>query len=329
MSDPCSTPGCPAPKDAAWHEPWCRRIKGHKCFGGPTHQHLPKRGMGGHNPNSKIVACLCAGMHDAVDNGFKYGNAVIVDGEGREVYRLWEVTIEPPGKTLIERVIDEGGGRAADELGCDRVQLPTSAEMATGFNSQLRRGATPAPPSDHPPDSVCLAGAYLRDLPPGDEGEPGIPAVVTPAVAHYDRRALVLEGALSWERYEELCGWLEVCEEAVGFWIGDLIIRGEQEFGERAYQPWTAKGYKAERLRQYAWVASHVGVYARKDELSFTYHREVAALPEPEQVALLDRAEAEHLSTRELREIVKGAKPEETCHHSWKCELCGASLRGR
>jgi len=110
LSKLCSTPGCPAPNDAAWHEPWCRAIKGHKCFGGATHQHWPKKGMGGHNPAARIVACLCAGMHDAVDNGFKYGNAVILDGEGREVYRLWEVTAEPPGKTLLERVLGGSGG---------------------------------------------------------------------------------------------------------------------------------------------------------------------------------------------------------------------------
>jgi len=117
----CRTPGCPWPSDPDMHIPWCQAIKGHRCFGGPTHQHWPKKGMGGHNPDSKIVACLCAGMHDAVDNGVKYGNAVIVDGEGRKVYRLWEVTIEPPGKTLIERVIEpaQEPNKVAGDLALD------------------------------------------------------------------------------------------------------------------------------------------------------------------------------------------------------------------
>jgi len=330
MSKLCSTPGCPAPYDpkySEWHRCWAQGIKGHKCFGGLSHCHLPKKGMGGYNPASKIVACLCQGLHDAVDNGFKYGNAVILDGEGREVYRLWEVTIEPPGKTLIERVIGkchgepvephpEPAGRTGDTV----AECYMPVQSGSGLGQPQVSFGSPVGPQAQDPQETAPADLALA---PTNLAIPSQPAI------RYERRALVIEGPLSWERYEELCATLETMEEAVGFWIGDAIIRGEQEFGERAYQPWTAKGYKAERLRQYAWVASHVGVYARKDELSFTYHREVAALPEPEQVALLDRAEAEHLSTRELREIVKGAKPEETCHHSWKCELCGASLRGR
>ena len=291
MTKLCSTPGCPAPNDAAWHIPWCRAIKGHKCFGEPTHQHFPKRGMGGHNPQSKIVACLCAGMHDAVDNGFKYGNAVTLDGEGRGVYRLWEVTIEPPGKTLIERVIGKCQGEPVEP----RPELVEGQETA-----QDARETAPA--------DLALAPTNLAI--------PSQPAI------RYERRALVIEGPLSWERYEELCATLETMEEAVGFWIGDAIIRGEQEFGERAYQPWTAKGYKAERLRQYAWVAQQFPPVTRVS-LSWTHHRIAAALPEPQ--ALLERAVAEDLSTRELREIVQGAKPEEGCHHSWRCELCGAT----
>ena len=99
----CSTKGCPWPREFP-HIPWCREIPGHQCFGGPTHCHWPKLGMGGgRRKESRIVAILCAGLHDSVDNGTKYGNAVITDGEGREVYRLWAK--DSPGKTLVERVI--------------------------------------------------------------------------------------------------------------------------------------------------------------------------------------------------------------------------------
>jgi uncharacterized protein (UPF0335 family) len=39
----------------------------------------------------------------------------------------------------------------------------------------------------------------------------------------------------------------------------------------------------------------------RREALSFTHHREVAALPVKQQEILLDRAEAEGMSTRKLR----------------------------
>src|SRR3972149_1358324 len=75
--DRCAHPECPAPDSMEWHYCWAREIKGHKCFGGLTHQHFPKKGMGGNNPNSKIVASLCAGIHDQIDNGTKFENTVL------------------------------------------------------------------------------------------------------------------------------------------------------------------------------------------------------------------------------------------------------------
>ena len=276
----CQVKGCPAPSDPDWHTPWCQAIKGHRCFGEATHQHWPKKSLSG---ESKIVACLCAGMHDAVDNGIKYGNAVIVDGEGRKVYRLWEVTIEPPGKTLIERVISG-----------PRVVMV----------------AYDAPVED------------MGSIPNRPSTAETLPAVQGSTIS-YQERALVIEGTLSWERYEELCATLEALEGAVGFWIGDAIIEGERLFGERAYQPWKAKGYKAERLRQYAWVAQQIPP-ATRVTLSWTHHRAVAALPEPQQAEWLQRAQDEGLTTRQLHDCVAVHREPSGCQHEWQCQKCGA-----
>lgn len=98
----CRNRECPWRDSEETHRPWCQGAQDHRCFGGATHQHLPKRGAGGHNPKSRIVAILCAGLHDAVDNGTKYKNAVQTDFQGREVYCLWE---KDSGKVLVERVI--------------------------------------------------------------------------------------------------------------------------------------------------------------------------------------------------------------------------------
>lgn len=103
----CSTKGCPTRLKSFkgdvndWHRPWCQDIKGHKCFGGATHQHVPKKGMGGNNPESKIVACICAGAHDRIDNG-DWGNEVLDVPDVGKVYRVHDLH----GKTLLERVIE-------------------------------------------------------------------------------------------------------------------------------------------------------------------------------------------------------------------------------
>lgn len=96
----CTVKGCPAPRDPDWHIPWCRGI--HECFGDATHQHTKKRSQGG----KTIDACLCAGMHDAVDNGTDYENAITPGTDGQEVYILWDTRVENGWEhPLIERVI--------------------------------------------------------------------------------------------------------------------------------------------------------------------------------------------------------------------------------
>jgi len=71
--DRCSTKDCPYPNDREWHEAWMERCAnaiehGHR-HDQPTHAHFPKKGMGGNNPLSKIVAIICWPLHDSVDNG--------------------------------------------------------------------------------------------------------------------------------------------------------------------------------------------------------------------------------------------------------------------
>jgi hypothetical protein len=296
----CTVPGCPAPSDPDWHVPWCGHgLEGH-------HHHVPKRSQGG----KRIVAFLCPKCHDAVDNGFKYGNAVYIDGEGREVYRLWEVTLESPGKTLIERVI----GQPAAISGTEAPLAPPY----TGTEAALEPlDATPEPPPAPRETAPAVVAPMLTDL--------GIVPDVGPEIVRYARRALIIEGTLSWERYKEVCHTLRAMHDCMGFWVGDAILAGEAEFGERCYQPWSEDHVDEDgnvvpaipipTLLRYVWVCSRVGVSARKAELSFTIHQTVAALPPGEQAEWLTRAQEEGMSSRQLREYVTTRR--EPCEHVW------------
>ena len=78
-------------------------LPGHTCFGPPTSQHWPKKGMGGNNPDSRIVARIDLGLHDAIDNGWKYqgrrwSNDVDVRA-GRRIFRLMD---RETGEVLLE-----------------------------------------------------------------------------------------------------------------------------------------------------------------------------------------------------------------------------------
>ena len=74
MSKACPTEGCPFPLDE--HFNWCGH-QGRKV----THLHWPKKGMGGNNPNSKIVALACWPCHDKIDNFG--GNIITKDLPGK------------------------------------------------------------------------------------------------------------------------------------------------------------------------------------------------------------------------------------------------------
>jgi hypothetical protein len=187
------------------------------------------------------------------------------------------------------------------------------------------------------------------DLPSGDVGQPGIPEthetfpiarsksqarrltaqtghnITYPEDASYGPTSLTLREGLSYERWQEIGATLQNMERSVAWWIGDWLNYGERTYGETYAQAVEATGMKTQTLLNYASVASRVDLPTRVDSLSWSHHREVAALEPPKQVALLARAEAEHLSTRELRQLVKGTEPEEGCKHEWQCVKCGAA----
>ncbi|KKM91581.1 hypothetical protein LCGC14_1227190 [marine sediment metagenome] len=116
----CSVQDCPWPKDEEIHVPWCLGIPDVEHWADkPTHQHLPKKGMGGNNPKSKIVAILCPPCHDRIDNGDWSNDVKDFPGRGR-VYFAQDLH----GNTLIEKDIDgqvlsdgaEAGERTPDSV---------------------------------------------------------------------------------------------------------------------------------------------------------------------------------------------------------------------
>lgn len=91
---------------------------------------------------------------------------------------------------------------------------------------------------------------------------------------------------------------------AVQWWIGDWLNYGERRYGEVYAQALDATGLDYQTLRDVKWVCSTYPVSRRHDNLSFKHHREAAALPPAQADALLARAEAEGLSTRDVRAAV-------------------------
>ena len=128
---------------------------------------------------------------------------------------------------------------------------------------------------------------------------------------------------LPFDQFEALCALLGRMHEAVRFAIGDAIVLGEHLYHEEAYQAIEAMGLSVDARREYVRVAQQVPRSIRREDLSWSHHRAVAAMKPPEQKKWLRAAEEGGLSHAELREAIRdGAPPKQAS----VCRCCGRSL---
>lgn len=109
----------------------------------------------------------------------------------------------------------------------------------------------------------------------------------------------------------ELEEWLEsgrklgLLGRNVPWWIGDWLHYGNHTYGERYVRAARVTGYDSQTLMNMVYVASHFAPARRRGNLSWSHHAEVVALDPADQDIWLDRAEAERLSVRCLRQEIR------------------------
>ena len=121
-----------------------------------------------------------------------------------------------------------------------------------------------------------------------------LPGRITPV-------GLELPESLTLEQWLALGERLRQFERSVLWWIGDWWRFGQRKYGKAAETAAvTGKAYQT--VRDAAWVATKFSdLSRRRDNLSWSHHREVAALPEKAQDKLLNQAERQGWSRNELR----------------------------
>src|ERR687894_961264 len=118
---------------------------------------------------------------------------------------------------------------------------------------------------------------------------------------------------ISWQAADHMSlpEWLEygrrlgVMGRSAGWWIGDWLTYGNHVFGERYARASRITGYDAQTLMNMAYVASRFEAPRRRGKLSWSHHAEIAAMEPDEQDHWLERAEADRLSVRCLREGIR------------------------
>lgn len=94
------------------------------------------------------------------------------------------------------------------------------------------------------------------------------------------------------------------CQRASPWWIGDLVNRGEDLFGEE-FGEVCGRTLSTEMVSRYASVARRVPPQNRRPELSWSAHAAVARLTHAEQRKFLATAAREGWNSDDLRKKVQ------------------------
>lgn len=119
---------------------------------------------------------------------------------------------------------------------------------------------------------------------------------------------LKLDENLTFDEWKGIGLQLQLMHGSVGFWIGDWLNFGERKWGEKYAQAIEETGLDYGTLRNYAWVSRELPLSLRRDNLSYSAHKEIASAPKEKQEELVERASEEELDTRSVRELVKEIK---------------------
>lgn len=119
---------------------------------------------------------------------------------------------------------------------------------------------------------------------------------------------LLMPEGMRFERWQALGQDLRKAAKGIQFWIGDWIRYGERHYGELYTQAIDATGRDAQTLMNYVYVAEHIEISRRRENVDFSTHAEVASLPPVEQDRILSKAESEDSSVRDVRKEVSRTK---------------------
>lgn len=156
-------------------------------------------------------------------------------------------------------------------------------------------------------------------------------SLITFNKAQFERNKLTIQESITKDEWVELGQSLRQVDNSVQLWIGDWARFGDKQgfagknTDSKVYDELeSVTGLERKTIQNYKVISEKTAAiresYPRGEELTFTHFREVAFLPEDQQVEFLDMASEGKLSSRELRKEIKKiipklekkAEPEET-----------------
>jgi hypothetical protein len=112
---------------------------------------------------------------------------------------------------------------------------------------------------------------------------------------------LVIEGKHTIEKWLDVGKVLTGMESSLNWWIGDWLVFGEHTYGQKYSQAEAVTKHRQDYLKACNFVSSKVPAQNRFQTLSWSHHREVAALEVSEQKKWLEKANENEWTVSELR----------------------------
>jgi hypothetical protein len=117
---------------------------------------------------------------------------------------------------------------------------------------------------------------------------------------------LLLPANLPFEKWQSVLQTLRGMEFSVMWWLGDCLRYGERAYGEKYAQALDATDYAYQTIADAKWVAGRFELSRRRENLTWSHHREVAGIEDDaEQDAVLDAAATGGWSKKRLRSEVR------------------------
>jgi hypothetical protein len=177
--------------------------------------------------------------------------------------------------------------------------------------------------------SVDELSESVNSLSVGDVSE-GVGATMTLDIpGTLTATGLTLPSDMAVETWLAVGERLKLLERSVQWGIGDWLNYGERSYGEMFSQALSEFDFERQTLENWKYTALHVEASRRRETLSFSHHVEVASQEPERQVELLDGAECQGWTVRELRKVVKGEveKPVPLDGGQAECPRCQLRFR--
>lgn len=117
----------------------------------------------------------------------------------------------------------------------------------------------------------------------------------------FKQMELVIEGKHTIEEWLDAGRLLTGMESSLNWWIGDWLVFGEHTYGQKYSQAEAVTQHRQDYLKACNFVSSKVPAGNRIHGLSWSHHREVAALSTADQKRWLNKALENEWSVSELR----------------------------